>query len=512
MKISHLIMALDIGIFILMLRFGGFGEVLGFSARTLMAFGADYGPLVLRDHQVHRLLASTFIHLNALHLLMNMSALFWIGPRLEQRFGAARFAALYLISGVAGSAASIAWPTKDPVVSAGASGAICGLIGAGAVWGHYTRPEGKPLRDALLGWAGATLVFGAVIHADNAAHAGGLLAGALIGWALRRAPIPTRPGGVVAPILFMALIVLTFAQAARLRDCSQTAGMLVESGVERAHEGDYAGAFEAVERAIALEPDESHRRALVAMVVNHGVALARADRHDEAIAEYRRAIELEPEHAIAHYDLGLALARKDDHEAAIAAFERSLALRPDDAARHALVSAILQQSYDLSDKGKHDDAVALCRHGIAAAPNDERTQYGLGVALHRKGDDEAAAAAFRAALALDPSSYARQALAPMLLNRGVTLARERKDDEAIAAYLESIALQPDEPLAHYDLGLALERKGDVAGAARELEKSIELAKTADAYRALADVLAKLGRGDEARAARQAAAIMDNVPP
>ena len=94
------------------------------SADSLTAWGANYGPLTLNG-QSWRMFTSLFLHFGLIHLLMNMIVLANIGPFIESLSGSTAFATLYLVAGLGGSAASLAW--HPWTVSAGASGAIFGL-------------------------------------------------------------------------------------------------------------------------------------------------------------------------------------------------------------------------------------------------------------------------------------------------------------------------------------------------------------------------------------------------
>ena len=97
---------------------------------------------------------SMFTHVEVLHIGFNMLALFFLGPMLEQVLGRARFLALYLVSGVAGSAAVMLF--SDPhTQSLGASGAIFGLMGALAVVALKVRGQVQ----TILVWIGLNLVF-----------------------------------------------------------------------------------------------------------------------------------------------------------------------------------------------------------------------------------------------------------------------------------------------------------------------------------------------------------------
>jgi len=86
-----------------------------------------FGPAVAKGDW-WRLITAAFLHANILHIGLNMLAVGWLGAPVERFIGHARYLALYLVSGLAGSAgALIATPTSPTV---GASGAIFGILGA----------------------------------------------------------------------------------------------------------------------------------------------------------------------------------------------------------------------------------------------------------------------------------------------------------------------------------------------------------------------------------------------
>lgn len=73
-----------------------------------------------------RLLTCTFLHAGILHLGLNCWALFSIGPEVEGVMGYSTFAAIYILSGLAGSTASFLF---SDLITVGASGSIFGLLG-----------------------------------------------------------------------------------------------------------------------------------------------------------------------------------------------------------------------------------------------------------------------------------------------------------------------------------------------------------------------------------------------
>src|SRR5262249_50316108 len=102
---------------------------------AMLAFGANYAPFTVGDLRVETLVTSCFLHFSAMHLAFNMYALRQVGPFVERSVGPARFLPMFVVTGIVGSAASalLGWFTHPERLSAGASGAICGVIGAAMV-------------------------------------------------------------------------------------------------------------------------------------------------------------------------------------------------------------------------------------------------------------------------------------------------------------------------------------------------------------------------------------------
>lgn len=156
------------------------------NSEVLIALGANYPPLVWQG-EYWRLASSLFLHIGVVHLLLNGWALFQLAGLFEAWLGSFRLLAVFLISGIAGSTASLFWTQG---LSAGASGAIFGLLGALIAFLLRRRENLTPQAKALLGqlvlWAGINVVFGfSTPGIDNAAHLGGCAAGFLLGLLLR---------------------------------------------------------------------------------------------------------------------------------------------------------------------------------------------------------------------------------------------------------------------------------------------------------------------------------------
>ena len=150
---------------------------------TLLKYGANNAYLT-KSGEYYRLLSSMFIHIGLLHLLFNMYALYIIGPQVESFYGKFKYFLIYILSGVSGSILSITFSSNT--VSAGASGAIFGLMGALLYFGFFYRNYlGSVIKSQIVPIIMLNLVIGfSTSGIDNAAHIGGLIGGILTSLAL----------------------------------------------------------------------------------------------------------------------------------------------------------------------------------------------------------------------------------------------------------------------------------------------------------------------------------------
>jgi membrane associated rhomboid family serine protease len=140
----------------------------------------------VQDGEYWRLFTVTLVHGGLLHLLFNMYALYIVGPIVEALYGRVLFLAFYLLAAAGGSIASY---LAFEVPSVGASGAIFGLFGLLFVCTYVYKPMVGQQARALTMQIGILIVINLVIgfgigglaSIDNAAHVGGLLAGAWLG-------------------------------------------------------------------------------------------------------------------------------------------------------------------------------------------------------------------------------------------------------------------------------------------------------------------------------------------
>jgi rhomboid protease GluP len=168
----------------------GMMEFSGGSTNTnvLVAFGANAGWKIITNYEIWRLFTSMFLHVGLTHLAFNAYALFIFGVEMERLYGPDRFIVVYVLAGLFGSLASFA--VRGPMVlSAGASGAIFGIIGMNLAYFLLHRESfgkfGRQRMTSTLVIIGINLVFGFTVPGiDNYAHIGGLIAGFALGYGL----------------------------------------------------------------------------------------------------------------------------------------------------------------------------------------------------------------------------------------------------------------------------------------------------------------------------------------
>lgn len=164
--------------------------------------------------QYYRLLTSMFLHFGFIHLALNMYCLYLVGPALERALGRLRFGALYLLSGLAGSALSYALGPQQEI-AAGASGAVFGLFA-----GFYVLQRRRGGDVSQIGVTiGLNLVLSFTISGiDWRGHVGGLIGGALVTAALvyppagRQRALLQAAGCLGVGLVVLAVVVARTAQ------------------------------------------------------------------------------------------------------------------------------------------------------------------------------------------------------------------------------------------------------------------------------------------------------------
>jgi membrane associated rhomboid family serine protease len=217
--VTMALIAVNVVVFLLVQLSGGStGQVL--TRVALIPVGARYlvnDEVVfvegISDGAVWQLLTSMFTHVQLWHIGFNMLALYVLGPQLEAMLGRSRFLALYLLSGLTGSA-TVYWLADELSVTVGASGAIFGLMAALLIVGIKARGDVQSLLTLVAINVVITVLGAGFISWQG--HLGGFVGGLLLGLVLVYAPRKGRTGWQLAGIVLIAALVLAAVVARSL--------------------------------------------------------------------------------------------------------------------------------------------------------------------------------------------------------------------------------------------------------------------------------------------------------
>ena len=194
-------------------------SVLAVAAAVAIAFGesSDIGVLLRAGALVHgfvhdgewwRLVSCIFVHIGGLLLLVNTIGLWFVGRLCDELFGSARTIAIFAVAGIAGAGAS--YVASPGAVTAGASGAIFGLLGAVFVELTWHRRQHRAAWNRGM-WGSVLVVAVAQVGIgflystiDQWAHGGGLALGSLMGFVLSPHARWAKPARFVARAIAIA--------------------------------------------------------------------------------------------------------------------------------------------------------------------------------------------------------------------------------------------------------------------------------------------------------------------
>ena len=178
-KCNLLMVIINIVVFVIL-------EWMGSTTDTMFMLhhGAMYEPLVVERGEYYRLFTCMFLHFGVQHLLYNMLLLIFVGDMLEKAVGKVRYLMIYLGGGILGNLLSmvVVMRTGSYAVSAGASGAICAVVGALVFLAVKNRDRiSQEEIWRLMIMAVLSLIEGFTqTGTDSMAHLGGFLGGVVI--------------------------------------------------------------------------------------------------------------------------------------------------------------------------------------------------------------------------------------------------------------------------------------------------------------------------------------------
>ena len=234
------------------------------------------------------------------------------------------------------------------------------------------------------------------------------------------------------------------APSQRVRSSSEGADALHQLGNALREAGRPEEALVQFRLALQLEPDAAR--------IHHslGLALDQLGRWLDAADAYRQALQRQPDYASAHNNFGTALLKLHKLHEAITQFHACLRLQP------TCVEAHNNLGIALSELNQHEKALPSFHAALALRPDSLQSHLGLGAALGELGRVEEAIRHITEALRLKPAA------ANIHNDLGIAHASLNRFDEALAHFERALQLQPDYPLTQRNRALTWLKQGDLA--------------------------------------------------
>ena len=197
-------------------------------------------------------------------------------------------------------------------------------------------------------------------------------------------------------------------------------------------------------------------------ISDRALAFYRQGRFEDSIAEWKRALELDPNAAAAISNLGAALDGAGRPEEAARQFARALEIDPDNVRAHTNIGIALARSKRYEEAARHFERALELR------PGDAQARSAYGGMLVETGDTEKALVHLRIALELTPESP------DALNNYAGALARAGRYRESLAFFRKALEIEPNSAILHFNYGRALAADGDLKSGLAHVEKAAEL--------------------------------------
>ncbi|WP_059171134.1 rhomboid family intramembrane serine protease [Bacillus sp. FJAT-27445] len=313
--LTYFFMAIQVLMFIALELYGG-----STNPSTLIRFGAKFNPLIL-EGEWWRFITPVFLHIGFLHLAMNTLGLYFVGTAVERILGSPRFMFVYLFAGFGGSLASFLFSHE---LSAGASGAIFGCLGALLYFGMiypslFFRTMGHTVFIIII----VNLAFGfSVSMVDNAGHLGGLAAG-FLGAGIVHFPKKKKPLSQFAFTVFsilLAALMLQHGYGEGLGPKDEHSVILLAE--EQANKNDFEKAYTILRN---FEEENSVSEKTYFLLSYMEIKLGKLP---EAKAHLIHTVKMDNDFPEAHYNLALIYLQEKDYLTAREHAKKAAALKP----------------------------------------------------------------------------------------------------------------------------------------------------------------------------------------
>ncbi len=269
---------------------------------------------------------------------------------------------------------------------------------------------------------------------------------------------------------------------------------------------DFVNAEEEYNQALKLDPgNEVAQRGLQSIqgdkiklqankLVEEALKLQSEKKYTEAIAQYVKALELNPNDSKIHYNVGTAFQAIDDFEHADKAYKKSLELDPSNEKAKAALTLLAQQMNDkkvkelltraieLQNSNNYQEAITTYLAAISIDQNNASIFYNLGTAYQANGDLNNAQIQYQKAIDLDKTNEAyinaiktlKTSFADPLIQSAINKQSANDLVGAIADYVKALEYTPDDAQIHFNLATAYQTNKQINEAIQSYQKAIQI--------------------------------------
>lgn len=356
--VTYILIAINVIMFAVMTAAGGTENT-----DVLIKFGAKVNTLIV-EGQYWRLIASAFIHIGLAHIAFNMYGLYTIGTLIEKLYGHANYLLIYLVSAISGSINSFIFSQS---LSAGASGAIFGLLGALLYLGKKKpRVFSTSFGASVLVVIAFNLIYGfSNTGIDNFAHLGGLIGGYLVANALGLIN-EKKKVGKKALWLIVIFVLLISGLFIGIKKNMSSYEYNYSMGVNYYSSKKYTVSETYLKRAESSKPDSAEVKAILSLVYyNEG-------KYPQGEQEYTKAVSLDKNQPYLYFSLGNYFFDHKQYGNSEQMFRKYISVKS------GTYEGYLNLGTALDMEGKYNEAESNLRKAVEMKPDDLLANSNLG--------------------------------------------------------------------------------------------------------------------------------------
>ena len=277
-------------------------------------------------------------------------------------------------------------------------------------------------------------------------------------------------------------------------------------------EGDINGVKIAEKMLESMDRKTEHRKH-----ANRALAYADKGKFEEAIVEFKKLLEINPNNSAAHYNLGITYRKSGQFENAIDSYKKALQINPRDE------DAWIALGVAYSFLRKHQDAISCYLKALEICPDDALAYYNLGLRYYALRQNKKAKESFLKAKELYQKEGDKEQLVKVEkylnklfnaektleaidgdsqdfkhLQQGFNYSEKGEYEKAIVEYKKSLEIDPNSSATHYNLGITYRRLGQFENAIDSYKKALQIdPRDEDAWVGLGNAYSSLRKYQDA---------------